>query len=73
VAGSREKLVNKYATDLEKMLIPEGGLRNEEVCRKRVAKILHRHIERVIGHFLDSSAELDLTNAVLGELKTMYC
>jgi hypothetical protein len=73
VAGSRENLVEKYSTDLGKLLMPEGSVSNEEVCRKRVSKILHRHIENLVGHFLNTSTELALTETVLEELKSMYC
>lgn len=72
MAGSREELVNKYARDTELMLMPEGSVRNEEVCRKRVGKILHKHIEKVVGSFLDAAPELNLTEAVMGECKAMF-
>lgn len=36
------------------MLIPEGSVKNEEICRKRVGKILHKHIEKIIGYFLEA-------------------
>lgn len=72
VAGSREELVNKYAKDIELMLIPEGSVRNEEVCRKRVAKILHKHIEKIVCSFLEAAPELDLTEAVLSESKALF-
>lgn len=72
MAGSREELVKKYAKDTELLLMPEGSVRNEEVCGKRVNKILHKHIEKIVGSFLDSSPELNLTEAVMGEFKAMF-
>lgn len=72
MAGSREELVGRYAKDTELLLMPEGSVRNEEVCRKRVRKILHRHLEKVVGSLLDAAPELDLTEAVMGECKAMF-
>lgn len=37
-----------------------------------MAKILHKHIEKIVGSFLDAAPEVDLTEAVMGEFKALF-